>query len=84
MSPKFWRSLLILRRDVKGEVINRRMSSAKRAHLCVFCPQFTPLMFGSDLIAMARVSNARAKTSGDKGQPCLVPLAILMGVEKYP
>lgn len=74
--PKVSKSLHRLGREVVGDVTNKRMSSAKRAHLWVCGPHFTPLMFWLDLIAMARTSIANANIRGERGHPCLVPLAI--------
>ena len=82
ISPKDVSNLQILGREVTRDVTKSRRSSANSAHLCTCCPQFTPFILWSDLIAIASVSIAIAKINGDRGQPCLVPLAILIGSEK--
>lgn len=41
-------------------------------------------MPGCDLTASAKGSITRSKISGDRGQPCLVPLEILNGLDKIP
>lgn len=59
-------------------------SSANRTHLWVVGPQSTPLISGWERIAIARGSITIANIRGESGQPCLVPLAILIGSTWYP
>lgn len=65
-----------LGRDVRGEVIKTIRSSENRSHLCSWVPQVTLLMLGFSRIAIASVSMAMVNNRGDKGQPCLIPLAM--------
>lgn len=62
-----------------GEVMKRSKSSANKAHLWICQSQSTPWIFGSDLIANARVLIMIANIWGERGHPCLVPLAIERG-----
>lgn len=67
-------------KKITGDVTNSK-SSTNRAHLCVCESHWTHLISGWVQIAIARVSIAIAKIRGERRQPCLVSLAILMGSE---
>lgn len=72
-------SLQMFGKEVIGDVTNSRISSANSALFWLVCPLWTPLIFGLDLIAIAKVSIAKANIRGDRGHPCRVPLEILIG-----
>ncbi|MEE6519111.1 hypothetical protein FKM82_030589 [Ascaphus truei] len=61
-------------REVRGCDIVSITSSAYRATLCGCSPICIPVMFGLRRICAARGSIHKAKSRGDRGQPCLVPL----------
>lgn len=72
-----WKSLSSLRRDgieVRGSVRNIRASSAYKLSLNLLFPLVYPFMSMLFLILWTNGSIARANMSGDRGQPCLVPL----------
>lgn len=50
------------------------MSSANKPNLCTSWPMVIPLISGEERIYSAKGSIGRENISGDKGQPCLVPL----------
>lgn len=83
-SPKFFRSWRMLGVEIRGEVTNRRTSSANRAHLWVRWPHLTPCISGCCLIANANVSIAMAKRMGERGHPYLVPFRMGNWCEKWP
>lgn len=70
--------------DVRGEVRKIKTSSGNMHNLCWWPPNSRPLMLTFVRINCARGSIARAKSSEDSGQPCLVPLSIFMGSEQNP
>lgn len=68
-----------LGREICGCEMKRRLS-AYAATFCSANPGIcTSLMVGSALIYLRKGSIVSANSSGDKGQPCLVPLAIISG-----
>lgn len=66
-------------RDVLGDVRKCNKSS-----VLIFGPQSTPLISGFERIAIARGSISMANMRGETGQPCIVPLAILIRSAWYP
>lgn len=63
--------------DIYGDVTKSNISSANSAHLCSWGPHITPLMSGLHPMAIASVLIAIVNMSGERGQPCLVPLWML-------
>lgn len=59
-------------------------SSAYRPILCSTPPISIPKIVDVDLMACARGSITMAKIKGESGHPCLVPLAMLNGVDVIP
>lgn len=61
-------------KEMSGLVSVSIMSSANKPNLCTSWPMVIPLISGEERIYSAKGSIARENISGDKGQPCLVPL----------
>ena len=70
--------------EMRGDVINKRASSANRQILWEVEATSNPLTSGLDLIKAAKGSIAKANIKGDRGHPCLVPLPIGKVSERKP
>ena len=83
--PKVSRILRILGPDLWGSDRYKRMSSAYSEIRSSPPPEISqPESWASALIQYARGSMAMAKSRGDRGQPCLVPLRIGNGSDRQP